>query len=77
LARKFKSEFGIHPKRLFTGNEINVKICSFVWHGGFSRSHSESKQMALVHIAGKLKFRAERKGKKRKKAFLNNWTPWN
>jgi hypothetical protein len=33
--------------------------------------------MALVHIAGKLKFKAERKGKKPKKAYLNNWTPWN
>jgi hypothetical protein len=33
--------------------------------------------MALVHIAGKLKFGAERKRKKRKKAYLNNWTPWN
>jgi hypothetical protein len=31
--------------------------------------------MALVHIAGKLKFGAKRKGKKRKKAYLNNWTP--
>jgi hypothetical protein len=34
--------------------------------------------MALVHNAGKLKFGAEKKGKKdQKKAFLNNWTPWN
>jgi hypothetical protein len=34
--------------------------------------------MELVHNAGKLKFGAEKKGKeKRKKAFLNNWTPWN
>jgi hypothetical protein len=33
--------------------------------------------MALVHNAGKLKFGAEKKGEKRKKAFLNNWTPWN
>jgi hypothetical protein len=30
-----------------------------------------------VHIAGKLKLGAERKGKKRKKVYLNNWTPWN
>jgi hypothetical protein len=31
--------------------------------------------MASVHNAGKLKFGAEKKGEKRKKAFLNNWTP--
>jgi hypothetical protein len=30
--------------------------------------------MALVHIEEKLKFGEERK-KKRKKAYLNNWTP--
>jgi hypothetical protein len=33
--------------------------------------------MALVHIAGKLKFGAKRKGEKKKAAYLNNWTPWN
>jgi hypothetical protein len=33
--------------------------------------------MALVHNSGKMKFGAEKKGEKRKKAFLNNWTPWN
>jgi hypothetical protein len=30
-----------------------------------------------VNDAGKLKFGAEKKGKKEKKAFLNNWSPWN
>jgi hypothetical protein len=33
--------------------------------------------MAIVHNAGKLKFKGGKKGIKRKMAFLNNWTPWN
>jgi hypothetical protein len=32
--------------------------------------------MASVHDAGKLKFGAKGKGKKRKNTFLNNRTPW-